>query len=521
MLLSTFVLIMGAIISLTIDRFLPRISSNYISLLIGIIWGLVPVLNAGVERFDTHIFMILAVAPLLFFEGQATPINLVRQKLGKVIGITVTMVLICTLAASFSVSLIPGMTLPLAFVMAAISTPTDATAAASVSEGLKMPKKEGVYLKLESLFNDASGLILLQATALWFVRGRLNYGSTLLNFLYSTLGGIVVGLLLSFVFVIIRQLLIKYTTKAVTVQTLIYLICPFLIYIIAEEAHVSGIIAVVCAGLVHNSEARSSHFSDAHQHYVGTACQQILTNVLNSVVFVILGLMFVRICRNNLTWGNITVWGVCGIFLYLANIIVRYAYARLRLHSSKRNALVFSLGGVHGAVTIALVFNIVSYPFGHDFFNLVLMAEAVLVILSMVVPTIVFRFILPHKESEEEALQTMHEIRKEMVAKAIRIVNGMSLDPVVRRVVILDLNDQTSDHSLRLFFIRWFAVSTSKPLTEQQQDERRKALYICFSFERRYVRKMVLADRIDSDHGYEIYHDILLAEALLANPYSE
>ena len=130
---------------------------------------------------------------------------------------------------------------------------------------------------------------------------------------------------------------------------------PFIIYVLAEEIHVSGIIAVVCAGLLHNSEAQRSRFSDMQQFYLGNNIFLLVQELLNNAVFLILGLNFVRIVMDEDVTFSSWIWITAGIVLYALNLLVRYLYVLLIMKRSHRSALIFSLGGVHGAVTLALV----------------------------------------------------------------------------------------------------------------------------------------------------------------------
>ena len=390
MLTSTFVLLLVSIFSLVISRVFPKISVNYVSTLVGILCGLIPFIDHRIEEFHAEIFMLLIIAPLLFFEGFATPFGNLRHKLKQIVGITVIMVLLSTVVAGFALHLAIKISLPLAFVMAAISTPTDATAMSSVSLGLTMPKKASEYLRLESLFNDASGLILLQATALWLVNGQFNYQKTIVDFLVSALGGILVGALCCTLIMLFRQRLLRTLVDSLTVQMLLYILTPYLIYLIAEEFHVSGILAVVVAGIMHNSEARVSLFVDARLSFVTRSATDIMNTILNSAVFVILGIMAVRVTRQYFSLTNVAIWGASGGLLYLVALAVRYVYARQKLKEAKKEAVVFALGGVHGAVTLALVFSLLELGVSGNDFSLILMAEFILIILSMLVPTIVF-----------------------------------------------------------------------------------------------------------------------------------
>lgn len=99
----------------------------------------------------------------------------------------------------------------------------------------------------------------------------------------------------------------------------IFFLTPLIIYFLAEEIHVSGIIAVVAAGLIHNVESERSRLTNAFIFYNG-------------------------------------------IILYLANLLIRYFYYRfspsIKGKTSNKEALIFSLGGIHGAVTFALAYTL-------------------------------------------------------------------------------------------------------------------------------------------------------------------
>ena len=358
MLATAFILIFAAIFSLIVSKYIPKISPNYVSIFVGILCGLIPPVSQHVATFNAEVFMILLVAPLLFYEGQATAFSFVRHHLKVIVGITVIMVALSTLLAGFSLHYFLGLSLPLAFVMAAISTPTDATATASVSEGLELPKKTNSLLKLESLFNDASGLVLLQATAVWLVLDELSIQHIMTDFFVLAIGGVLVGFIISMLLMYFRQHILRVFINTVSIQTLIYLVTPFMIYIIAEELHLSGIIAVVVSGLLHNSEERVALFADARQNFTAREFQRVFADLLNSLVFVVFGITSTKIMLEQFSWLNISLWGLSGLILYLVNLLVRYCYARFKLKENNLDAWLFAIGGVHGAVTLALVFTL-------------------------------------------------------------------------------------------------------------------------------------------------------------------
>lgn len=182
LMISTSLWLLAAVVSILVAQVVPRVSANYVSLVIGALMFLIPVIRQHVVAFDSEVFMGLIVAPLLFFEGQSTRMNLVGRKLRYIVQLTVSLVLIGLAVVGVSVWWLGGISLPLAFMLVAIGAPTDATATQSVTNGLKMPASTGTLLKLESLFNDASGIILLNMAVLWYINGYVNVKETAVDF---------------------------------------------------------------------------------------------------------------------------------------------------------------------------------------------------------------------------------------------------------------------------------------------------------------------------------------------------
>lgn len=157
-------------------------------------------------------------------------------------------------------------------------------------------------------------------------------------------------IILAFIVMAFRQYFVRSTSNVISSQTLFYLLTPFLIYFLAEKIEVSGIIAVVTAGLVHNSEANRSRFSSPRQMHLGIQLINLMTEVLNSAVFVIFGISLARILvsHSQILFGSLT-WLIVGVVVYGLLLICRYLYARLFVSDRRRKtAWLFSLGGVHG-----------------------------------------------------------------------------------------------------------------------------------------------------------------------------
>ncbi|MCH3921866.1 cation:proton antiporter [Limosilactobacillus sp.] len=526
-LVSSAVIAVAVIFSIVISRWLfSKISVNYISIFIGMAIALVPFLNRHVMEFDADFFMGIIIAPLLFFEGQHTRMNLVGRNLKLIISLTVGMVILCALAGGFAVAALFPIGLPLAFILAAISTPTDATATESVTNGLIVPRQQNTSLKLESLFNDASGIVLLNMALLWYVNGYINYGQTLWNFLYSAVGGVALGAIIAIILVFIRQAMLRSRMNFIgntynngTPLKLMYLLTPYLIYYSAEACGVSGIIAVVFAGLIHNAEGERSELSNPVLAYDGNEIVRLINDTLNGAVFVILGIMLVRMIKNPAIHYGSLVWVGVGIALYVANLLIRYLYVRIVHHNSRRAAWIFSLGGIHGAVTFALAFTIAETQVHRQDFNLILMAESTLIILSMIVPTIAFRFILQPQKFNKDRASRIQELRDEMVGHAIHEIQQLSIPDEVKLAVSFDLRSQKGQTSLKEFWHEWTRMVRHEEFTEERINTALNTFRVAFRAERAFLLANYQRLGLSTADYNRLYRETMNAEMVVLDSY--
>ncbi|ETY72654.1 cation:proton antiporter [Lactiplantibacillus fabifermentans] len=525
LLISTAVLVVAAMVSIVINRrWLPRLSVNYVSMLIGALIAVVPLLNGLVEQFNSEVFIGLIVAPLLYFEGQNTRLNLVGRNVRGIISMTVGMVILCAVVAGLGTSWLAGLGLPLAFILAAISTPTDATATESVTMGRTLPARTATNLKLESLFNDASGIILLNMAILWYVNGYINYSQTLWDFIYSAGGGIIFGGVVSAVIVYLRQLMLRSKLNFInntynngTPLKIIYLMTPFILYFGGEALGVSGIIAVVFAGLVHNAEGERSALANPQLASDIYQLISLLSDILNSVVFLVLGIMLVRTTLDkSVTTSSSWLWVTIGVILYLANLLARYGYVRLVHHIANREAWIFALGGIHGAVTFALAFTVAETQVKTADFNLVLMSESLLIILSLLVPTIIFRWLLPKVEDDTDAAKRMNQTRQRMIETGVAALWAMDTSEEFKKAVTFDLKSQNGHTTVRQFVKEWRRMVEHPEYTSAQIRELTVIYRGVFQAERDYLLQQYETEHVLNEDIFNIlYREIAMAEMVV------
>ena len=240
-------------------------------------------------------------------------------------------------------------------------------------------------------------------------------------------------------------------------------------------------------------------------------------NAVQAIVFVILGMMLVNIIKDESITYNSWIWITLGAILYLSNVIVRYIYGRIKFKMDNRAGWIFSLGGVHGAVTLSLAFTVAKTSVNSQDFSLVVMSESVLIILSMIVPTIIFRFILEKDVSDEDGEKELDELREEMIQQAIAIVQKMYLAKNVKQSVIFDLKSQNQNTRTRDFVKEWRNAVRHPQYTEAEKEMERRAFINAFYQERQYLDMISQKEARYEKYVYHLYSEILLAESIVLN----
>lgn len=187
---------------------------------------------------------------------------------------------------------IPGLGWPEAFVLGAIISPPDAVAATSATKGLGIPKRIITILEGESLVNDATGLIAYRYAVAAVVSGAFNFWQAGFQFLIVATGGIALGLFMGFIFKWIHKL----TPDNPTTDTTLTFLAPFISYLLAESIHLSGVLAVVAAGLF--LSWNSSTIFSQQTRLQATGTWNTIIFILNGVIFILIGLQLPYILEN-------------------------------------------------------------------------------------------------------------------------------------------------------------------------------------------------------------------------------
>ena len=435
-LITISVFITLVIIGSFLNKYIPRIPAALFQIILGF---LVSYLAIPLHfEFESEAFMALIIAPLLFtdaYKASRSELWLYKKPIVYMaVGLVITTVV---LVGYFINYIIPSISLGAAFALAAILSPTDAVAVKSITKGMKLPKGLMSILEGESLLNDAAGIVSFKIALAAIITGTFSLSKSSREFFITAIGGMVLGILIGLIIVSIKFINRKFLNTEPNILVIIQVILPIATYFIAEEFHLSGIIAVVFAGILLNFE-RYLRQGDSLDNQVVVSIsynQDTISYVLNGFVFVLLGYLLPGIFKNMITYPDLDVQTAMFyvILITIALIVTRFTfvyifYVSFQQHTFKTShniveflktkqldvgnysrfeySLITSLCGIHGTVTLAtalmipLTIGTTGEPF--PLRNAILFIGSGVVLLSMIIGTIFLPLIIKTEDEEIE-----------------------------------------------------------------------------------------------------------------------
>ncbi len=338
--------------------------------LVGALASMLPGLRA--VSIDPELFLLLFIPPLLFADARILPRRDLLHVLRPVLLLALGLVALTVVAVGWFLHwLVPAMPLAVAFVLGAIVTPTDAVATVATTEGLPLPQRVSHIVNAESLLNDATGLVAFKlAVAAAAAAGHVTGLDVGINFVVLSGGGVLVGVAVQWLARKLRERLIGAGANDPVLQTLLAVLMPYAAYLVAEALHVSGVLAVVIAGLWGGSAEIKGLSADGRRH--AREVWRMLAYILNGLVFVLLGLQLRHMAA---AVGHYDPWWL--LFLALALwaflMVLRLswvwasAYIRYRVQwgwsdgevgPDPRRLFIIGWAAVRGSVTLATALSV-------------------------------------------------------------------------------------------------------------------------------------------------------------------
>ncbi|MFI2631508.1 Na+/H+ antiporter [Streptomyces collinus] len=355
-----FVLLLGAVISVPVgDRF--KVPAPVLMTLLGIVLALLPFVP-NVE-IAPDLILPLLLPPLLYaavrrtswrqFAANKRPIFLLAVAL-----VFVTMACVAAVADA----IVPGLPLAAAFALGALVAPPDPVAATAVAGQLGLPRRLVSILEGEGLFNDVTAIVLYHVAIAAAVSGTFSPWKAGLDLVLSAVVAVAVGLALGWGANKLMEVL-----GDATLQIGLTLLVPYASYVMAEELHGSGVLAVLTTALF--LAEYGSDADDVMTRLAGHTFWNIVDTLVTGVAFGLVGLELHNAIRTaSGRWGELLGWA--------AVVVVVVVFARLlwllpatwltkRLHARRdydedipvswRETVVMWWSGMRGVASVALV----------------------------------------------------------------------------------------------------------------------------------------------------------------------
>lgn len=354
---------------------------------------------------------------------------------------------------------IPGFTLALGFLLGGIVSPPDAVSTGAVMKFVKIPKVTAAILEGESLFNDASSLIIFRFALLAVGTGQFIFQEAFLSFSWMLAGGIGIGLIVGWLFMQAHKRLPTDASSDIAFT----LIEPYFLYWIAEQLHSSGVLAVVTGGLFLAN--RRLEFLSSASRIMGYSFWEAFIFILNGIVFMLIGLELPEVVAglhaDGIPLGTAIYYGILVTVILIAariissyvalaaTIIFRPNVTPITQNSGRLWRLPLLLGwtGMRGVVSLAAALAIpitqngVPFPYR----NLILFVTFLVILLTLLIqgltlPYLIKRSKLFDSSNELSEEETKLKIKNELALFTVNLLKekheqGLFRDPHLLRMV--------------------------------------------------------------------------------------
>ena len=335
---------------------LVRVPYPILLVLGGLGLGFVP----GMPRIELapDLVLVAVLPPLLYGTAFFTSLRELRANVRQItllaVGLVLTTMLLVAVVAHAT---IPGLTWPTAFVLGAIVSPTDPTAASAIAQRLGLPRRLIALVEGESLVNDGTALVAYRFAVAAVVTGSFSLASASGRFLLNVVGGIAVGLAVGFVIRHVRRRI-----DNPPVEITISILSGYFAYLPAQAAGVSGILAAVTVGIYMGWY--TPELTTPQMRLQGTAVWEILFFLLNALLFALIGLQLPAIldALSGMSPGTLVrhavfvtaaVIGARFLWIFAATYLPRLLPRRGREGALWKEATVLTWSGMRGAVSLA------------------------------------------------------------------------------------------------------------------------------------------------------------------------
>jgi CPA1 family monovalent cation:H+ antiporter len=332
----------------------------------GLVYGELPGPNL---TLDPHLILTFVIPPLIYSAALNSSLLAIRENLRAVISLSIGLVLATALVVGIGFDMfVPGVGLGAGIALGAALAPTDPVAALAVGGQAGLPPKLITIIEGEGLLNDATALTTLTVAVSAVVGGTFSFGHSVLEFLLAAAGGLLCGVAVAIVVRLLRS-----AVRDPLLVNGISLATPFAAYLVGEELHVSGVLAVAVAGLMIGHD--TPRFTSGASRLQATAVWHLADFLLQGFVFLLIGQQIATVLRGLRAYPTATVVTAAAISVGVVLLLrplwlaltqaVPHAVRRRRgrpipqdQYLSGREIAVLSWAGTRGVITLAAIFTL-------------------------------------------------------------------------------------------------------------------------------------------------------------------
>ena len=333
-------------------------------------------------------------------------------------------ILTSCVVAFASYALIPGFTLALGFLLGGIVSPPDAISASTIMRQVKAPKSLVSIAEGESLLNDASSLVVFRFALAAVVTGQFHFQQAAISFFLVIIMGTLIGLAIGLIIYCIH----RYLIKSSSVEIVLTLVTPYLMYYFAEHFHFSGVLAVVSGGLFLSGKRQS--MLTYRSRVQGINVWVNLVFVLNGLIFLLIGLQLPSIVRqlgdislSKAIWYGLIISFVLIIARFLctfgASLFTRFMGRFITVAERNpgfKGPIVLGWAGMRGVVSLAMALSVPLLINGRAFpyRNLILFITFIVILVTLVLQGLTLPWVI-RKVKLEDRPNTIPEQEQELI----------------------------------------------------------------------------------------------------------
>ncbi len=291
------------------------------------------------------------VPPLVFEAAFQLSFRQVQRCLPAILTLAVPGVVLTTLIVGGLISLVTPLPRAAGFLFGAAIAATDPVAVVALFRRLGVPARLNVLMEGESLLNDGTAIVLFNLMLAMALTGRLDLPQAIGSFVVVSVGGSLVGLALGWLISRLIAMVDDYLIE-ITLTTVL----AFGSYLVAEQLHVSGVLAVVAAGVV-NGNLRPRGMSPTTRIVLFNFWQYVAF-LANSLIFLLIGTQM-NLAQLGAAWQPIG-WAVLAMLAARAVVVygMRWGIGRTCEPLPASWLHVLAWGGLRGAISLALVLSL-------------------------------------------------------------------------------------------------------------------------------------------------------------------